>query len=578
MKDEEACGREWTIPQPKAAFLFILLPSSFILSPMPLPRGLCLLLLFSLAIPMARSAPPPPVAEAIRAEAVRKNHDPEGRPLPLVAHWHRMSCPLSFQIELIEQGHHLLPWISTPMPTPGRKMGKGLGAGDEEGLKQLAEWKLPFAVVTGGQWEASLYDSNERWRSLPPEQSPLVWLRQPVGEKLTGKLLSPFGAVEPWREVGRYWMESPGMKQIQELYPDPPLALIISNNESGRERWHQVQDLDQRYVAAYGLERDDNFKRKVTGDGWMERYGAMIAAMRVSLTTDAWKKNSRFIAYNAMGPNHFGREVGWMKYALTTEDRVDPSPLTWEGAVPEYYDNGWQQAKSVFNVFSSQVETMNYIFQKAEVDKQNPDFWFELIFWDGNLAGGKGAEKDRYKSYAEIGFPSTPARYQGWVQYGMWLTVPRVAREWRSSADSRERWWDYFSRIIDAVDRVHTVPVLTRFWRKGELVPNRAHPHPFDKEVPEKWKNADRWFSLDTNLDPPRPWELTTRLPIFSLARVIGEAPKREWLLYAHAPMGDKAGVEITIPEYRKVTVDVSLGGSFYRIKEVDGSVASVGK
>src|SRR5436190_6831609 len=106
--------------------------------------GLCLLL--SLAIPIARSAPPPPVVEAIRAEAVRKNHDPEGRPLPLVAHWHRMTCPLSFQIELIGQGHHVLPWLPTPMP--GQKSGKGLGA-DEEGLKQLAAWKLPFALVTG---------------------------------------------------------------------------------------------------------------------------------------------------------------------------------------------------------------------------------------------------------------------------------------------------------------------------------------------------------------------------------------------------------------------------------------------
>lgn len=120
--------------------------------------------------------------------------------------------------------------------------------------------------------------------------------------------------------------------------------------------------------------------------------------------------------------------------------------------------------------------------------------------------------------------------------------------------------------------------MLTRFWRQGELVPNRAHPHPFDKEIPEKWKNVDRWFSLDTNLDPPRPWELTTRLQIFSLARVIGTTPTREWLLYAHAPMGDRAKVEISIPDYRKVTVDVAFGGSFYLIKEVDGSVARVGK
>ena len=529
-------------------------------------------MLLSLGILSAQGAPS--AVDAIRSEASRRNNDPDGRPLPLVAHWHRMTCPLSFQIELIQQGHHILPWLPTPLPE--QQSDKALGA-NEEGLKQLAAWKLPVALVTGGQWEATLYDHTNKWRGLPPEQSPLVWMTQPKENKPTAKLLSPFGGVQPWREVGRYWMDSPGMRRIQEIYPDPPLALIISNNESGRVRWHQVEEMDKRYVDRYGVGRDDNFKRKVVGDGWLERYKAMIAAMRESLANDAWKKNSRFAAYNGMGPNHFGREEGWMKYALTTEDRVDPGPHMWEGAIPEYYDNHWQPAKSVFNVWSCQVEMMNYVFMQEEVFRRNPDFWFELIFWDGNLPGGKDSEKDRRKTYAALGFPSSPERYKGWVQYGMWLLTPRVAREWRSSADRRERWWDYFARIVEAVDIVHADPVLTRFWRKGSLVPNRAHPHPFDKSVPVKWKDVDRWFNLDTSIDPPRPWDFTTRLPVFSLARVIGAAPRREWLLYAHAPMGDKSSVEITIPDFKKITVDVALGGSFYLLKEEDGSVVAVG-
>jgi len=519
----------------------------------------------------------PPTAAVIRAEATRANHDPSGRPLPLAAHWHRSSCPLDWQIEMIQQGHHLLPWL--PTPSPEGKEEKGL-KGNEEGLKQLRQWCMPFALVTGGQWEATLYDHTKRWRNLPAEQSPLVWPVEPIPGKPTMKLLSPFGAVEPWREVGQYWMDSPGMHKIQQLYPDPPRVLIISNNEAGRLRWHEVEEKSKRYLDKYGKGRDDNFKRKVVADGWTGRYKAMISGMRGVLLNDAWKKNSLFAAYNAMGPCHFGRpgfgsEGGWKKYSLVTEERVDPGPTMWEGAIPEYYDNHWQPDKAVFNVWSCQVEMMNYVFMKAEVYKVNPEFWFEVIFWDGNIPN---KDNDRYKTYTALGFPPSPQRYKGWVQYGMWLLTPRVAREWRSSADKRQRWWEYFKVIVAAVDQVHADPVLVRFWRKGELVPNRARPHPFDQDIPAKWKDVDRWFHLESSTDPPRPWKLTTRLPVFTLARVISEKPRREWLVYAHAPMGDKRGVQIAIPDYGPITVDVSLAGSFYLAKEADKSVTAVGR
>ncbi len=535
------------------------------------------ILVFASLAAAAQAAEIPPAAAAIRAEALRANNDPAGRPLPLASHWHRMTCPLEWQIEMIREGRHLFPWL--PTPSPGQAADRVLGA-NEEALKQLREWRLPFALVTGGQWEATLYDNTNRWRGLPPDQSPLVLLPEPVGEKKTGKLLSPFGAVPPWEEVGRYWMDSPGMHKIEEVYPDPPLVLIISNNEAGTLRWYNAEQ-DKRYLDKFGQGKDGEFRRRVFGDGWIERYRAMLKGMREALANDVWRKNALFVAYNAMGPNHMGRadfaadEGGWKKYSLATEDRITWHYFAWQGAIPEYYDNGWQPKKAVFNVWSCQVEMMNLVFMQREAYRVNPNFWFEVIFWDGNLPSDA---KDRYKSYAEAGFPSTPERYRGWIQYGMWLLTPRVAREWRSSADRRERWWEYFKTIIESVDRVHADPVLARFWRQGELVSNRAHPHPFGTDIPEKWKDVDRWFHLDTSADPPRPWELTTRMPVFTLARVIGQKPKREWLIYAHAPMGDKKGVEITIPDYGPVTVDVSLGGSFYLVKEAEKSVTAVGR
>ncbi|TVS20683.1 MAG: hypothetical protein EA424_02720 [Planctomycetaceae bacterium] len=39
------------------------------------------------------------------------------------------------------------------------------------------------------------------------------------------------------------------------------------------------------------------------------------------------------------------------------------------------------------------------------------------------------------------------------------------------------------------------------------------------------------------------------------------------------APLGDRQNVQITIPDYRQVTLDVSRGGSFYLLDEYTGEV-----
>jgi hypothetical protein len=121
---------------------------------------------------------------------------------------------------------------------------------------------------------------------------------------------------------------------------------------------------------------------------------------------------------------------------------------------------------------------------------------------------------------------------------------------------------------VKAVDRVYAHPVLTEFWRHGGLVANTAHRHPYQVNIPPKYREIHRWYLLDTNLDPPRPWEDKTTLPVFSLALVQGETGSRRWLLYAHSPLEDRSGVSITVPGYRSVTVDVPRAGAFYAVDE----------
>jgi hypothetical protein len=285
--------------------------------------------------------------------------------------------------------------------------------------------------------------------------------------------------------------------------------------------------------------------------------------IREGLSNKQWKDNAVFIAYDAFGPSHFARWAGWMEHSLYSSGRVAPWPLAWDGASPSFYVFNWSSITD-YTVFSPQIETMNWVFMLKEAQKLNPKFWFEISTWDGHEQG----DSDKRKAYAKAGQQYNPERYGGMVQFGMWLLRPRVVREFRAYQDILAQAEPYFLPIVNAVDRVHQNATLRDFWRKGELVPNRSHPHPYQTIVPREYQSADRWFLLDTSLDPKRPWELGTPIPVFSLALVKGNAPQRQWLVYAHSPLGPRQGVQITIPGYRAVTVNVSIGGSFYLIDE----------
>jgi hypothetical protein len=295
----------------------------------------------------------------------------------------------------------------------------------------------------------------------------------------------------------------------------------------------------------------------------------MLESLRESL--GPWSNRTLFIGYGAFGPSHFGRWPGWTVYSLHTAGRIDPDHLCWDGGSPSYYTHNWD-ASTDYRVHSPQIESMNWVFMLEAVQKERPEFWFEISIWDGDT-GPKSKSKSKRDFYKKQGQEFTPARYAGFVQFGMWLLTPRVVREFRGSTETRDRQGVFFEALASGVDRVYTNDVLRRFWRKGRLVPNRARKHPYQSKIPEEYEKTDRWFLLDTDLDPPRPWKHTTEIPVFALARVMGEAGAREWLIYAHSPLKHRPGVSITIPEYRSVKADVSVGGSFIHVIEKEASV-----
>ncbi len=483
-----------------------------------------------------------------------------GYPLPLVGHWNLGEAPNGFspnyQIKLMEQGNHILPWFLMPSWNAQPENPHWLEY-YEVAIKKAAALGLPIALVST-QWEIWL-SVEDCYLTLPAAENPNVV----TSDGKINREVSPVGGVGAWRDVGRRWTASRMMQKLQELYPDPPYILFVSNNEHSKLPWNRLQE-DKRYVEKYGLDKDDEFKRQVTAEGWVERYRAIQAGMRQGLTNENWQAKAVFIGYNAFGPAHFARWSGWPEFSLYNKGRIDPSALAWDGGSVPFYVFNWS-ANTDYTVFSPQVEAMNWVFMQAEARRQNPEFWFEVSVWNGNQPG---AANDKLASYLSQGQSYSPERYKGMVQFGMWLLRPRLVREFRDWLSTITDFGPYFLPLVESVDRVHSQLVLRDFWQKGRLVTNKANKHPYQTQVPAEYENADRWFMLDTSLDPARPWQLETPLPVFALALTQGKAPQRQWLVYAHAPLEARKQVTIHIPDYRAIKVDVSVGGSFYLVDE----------
>ncbi len=542
-------------------------------------------------------------AEQIRAEALLPPNSPEGRPLPLASHWNTGRVKHTFepahQVELLQQGHRILPWFAWPSGDPASER---FTSYYEPLLKLCRELKLPISF-RGTQWNAMLV--KKEYREKPLSQ----WAGAVTPEGERKPVLSPFGAIEPWKDPARTYVDTPAMKRIQELYPDPPLILWVSNNEPPELRWKKhgpLEEQSKRYLEKYGPGRSDSFKRRVFGEGWIKRYTVMFNAMRNALAGATWKKNVRFIGYGAFGPSHFGRWSGWKVYSLICDQWTAPDWHYWDGGSPSYYTHNWNDNRDHW-VFSTQVQSMNWLFMLQEAWRANPDFWFEISAWDGNSIRhwmeGVGAENaaglvrlssrplspekrnsldqallknSKTLQYLKDGQSYPPERTAGWIQFGMWLLRPRVVREFRSHTTPLAPVKPYWMEVVKAVDRVYRNPVLEKFWRRGRLVANRAHRHPYQTDVPERYRTIGRWFLLDTSLDPERPWNQTTTLPVFSLALVLGSKPGRTWLLYAHSPLKTHDNIEITIPGFTSVAVHVARSGAFFVVEEKTGSIKRV--
>jgi hypothetical protein len=496
--------------------------------------------------------------EAIRSAALARPDNTEERPLPLAASWNigelATGFEPSYQIDQIAQGRYLLPWfgLSVPRPPPGEGFNYPQVTDGpqyyEAAIRYLAQHHLPLSFVST-QWEALLSELSAAY----PTELPL----------------SPFDAVEPWRAVGTKWAQHPTLRRLQQLYPDPPLVVFVSNNERSKRTPAELHATWRANADAALIAR-----RRAIGDAWVERYRALQHGFRDGLDAPLWRKHAVFVGYDAFATPAMGRWAGWPEYSLYVPGRTEPWPYAWDGATVSYYLHDWAPDAD-YIVWSPQIEAMNYLPVLAEVRRTEPQFWFEISVWDGQLPG---RPTDKRRFYAARHQQFTAMRYGGMVQFGMWLLRPRVVREFRNSEDDRIRFGSYFDAILAAVARVHEDATLRSFWRQGRLLENPRGGHPYREALPQDLAARARWFLLDSPANPAHPWELTTPLAVYALAYERGDRPHREWLLYAFAPLDLEREAEVTIPGGPDVRISASSAGSFSLVREGDTAAVAVGR
>jgi hypothetical protein len=535
-------------------------------------------------------------------------------PLPVTGSWNTEAHTPLHYAQMIRDGHHPIMTFVDPVSRamyveyPANE--KWRAGAEDEAAKALAEYfrpglefarerKLPI-VIRGWNWADQVMKFQELRAKISGKEIPGAQIVNAIVDGKKQKLTDPFGPIEPWREWGAFWMGNKLIREMQAIYPDPPMVIFLDNNESGEitgangqiaaELWKDGVAKFDRFVAKYGKKYGEGshnreFQADAVRKGYAERYAAMFDAGKEAFTAPAWKKNARFVAYNTLAgaaylgngkvPNigfGFDAKDGWTKW------------LQFDGSMPELYDNDWQPGKRDDIPWSMQSEAGNMAAILPWAFGVRPNLIWSTIFWDGGFIsqvdrGIRGTSKTYW--YATSGFRWDFARYEGWVQFCLWTIRPAIAFEFREPGPLTPVGAGTWMALNHSVNRPWTNQVLRAFWEQGRLVPNTAEP-PWFNEFPEgapDWIRAlPRCYQLTCDANNPRAeWGPYTRLRVFAMALVLGDAPARRWLVYAHAPNGGVSDTSVALPGFGNVRLPaVPRSGSFFTVDEKGGAVEVV--
>ena len=475
------------------------------------------------------------MAQSITAEALKAFSSSDENSLPLLSHWNADSNGMDpmYMIGRIEQGEHILvSWKLDPY------YADTIGISYyEESIIKAAELQLPLVFVLPAPESALTQD--DYYKNLSKEDNPNV-----IDENNnTLDKLSPFGPDERWNEVGNQWSTSDLMVELQGLYPDPPLVVFISEDEAAKLSWNEISTAS-RYSEYNIANSDDNYKRILLGGKWIEKYRQMQNGFKEGFTQDAWKNNVKFISNNNFSDD-FGKSSNWIDDATVTNQYINLWPLTTDGSTIDFDLTG-TKSDTTANSPHILANNLSFMLKEAKSVNQNPNFAYQLNLDDASKI-------------------TDSARYRGLTQFALWFLRPNFIRQ-KSSSTTLAELEPMFKEVVDSIELIHYNSQVAEFWKNGELVQNGDSY--LNENIPVQYQNDPRWFLLDTDKNPAKPWSDSTNIKVWAFALVKGETPNREWLIYAQSPEGNISGVTIDIPGYGNVLVNSSVNGNFYETKE----------
>lgn len=496
-----------------------------------------------------------------------------------------------WQYEQVTSGKHISPTFEFMSHNFASNIREAKPHYYEPMWSHARENKLPLVLI-GRNFE-DLFRTMSPWKDMGADDNLHVVLAD-------GTVKTRW--VSPWNKNSHHWYDL-GLRMGQYLqreyaddYPDPPHVYIGNNNEMGIPRL--VDAMKDVAMPDYLVLAEKQLIHREMWEGIRLRRGHFLRGLRDGCPS--WANVLHVYAYTGFG-NSFGE----------VDIRSDPHRyrLPWAGADGRIefaglnvtanigYLHNWS-THSPHKVRSPQVEAGNarYALDRYR-DSVNPAFDLETHFWNGRSVG--------------------PEVFRGVVRCVLWqMRTKRNRLFLGASATRAETMERHMQPFMESVEEIHDNPILLDFWEHGTLLPNlwtrdweqnparnrydtqSGYGHPYFWPAvmpPEEQDPGQRWFlqrvPLNERFVPwntiggrdDRMWDRWVNdrshqvdVPVFAICL----EKDGQYLLFAHAPMGRRDGVEIqvcpdgNVPRF-SVIVGVTTGGGFW-LCDGHGSVVPV--
>lgn len=477
-------------------------------------------------------------------------------------------------------------------------------------LTHCAEHRLPISLVMQNladmprvrrDWPWYFADGDTSYNALPDKSHPWLVRIDENGAKEVERVTCPWGAVEPWHQIGKL-IGRQIANSVAIAYADPPVVYLCDNGEVGwsgtgdnyalaLEDYRCPADLK---VAADAIESDPELiakgvkparflTTKMAVDAYAVRLGEFRRGLNEALP-DGWKDKVVLTKYGVWG-NEFGRvNNDWLN-----SDPFGPLGRLYDGVECNVgYLHGWSAALP-WLTRCPQFEACNtYLGLRHFRQAIRPDFYCDLLFVNDKHNAGV-----------------TPDIWEGMVQQCLWTIRPDDVRYYSGSTKPVAPELPDYSPLLHQVRLLHQSETLARFWQRGQLLKNewealpklterdemRGYGHPYRYVPAHSSFSENRWYQQHVpinsrvRIDPYRDtgfhrenWRHHDwRVLVHALCLQDGD----DYLLIVAAPGEPQEAVEIQVcpdgPQPRfTVTVDVPTAGAFY-LRRADGTVHRIG-